>query len=294
MSELTNGHTNGFGSDHESEEKEPEKPEEDEEECEECLNGGCNCDYAVKNGLTRADWIRAYSEANIPIYKSDSDEESDQNLPTIDGLDSDDDEPDDDASDGINGDISVDVIGDASAQDEDSDSDSAPEDISFKTGKDDFQQKSELQQKQIEKSLTAAREKRRRRDDLLKEQKAAKLAKLKEAKLSTDFLKNLDSTAKVTHTSYLPPSDSTVDPDPKPSSSADALLQSNRRKVFSLPDVEGTEFEVVVEKSDADQEIVKKVNRYIKRHVNPKSLPRQTAKKKQSLASKRRMLKRSR
>lgn len=249
MSEVTNGHSNGFGSDDDVSDLSSEEGEE--EECEERLNGGVGQSGA--NGQSM----------------NDGDEDSDpSNVPTREG-----DELDDD-------------------DDEDSDSDSAPEDISFKTGRNDFQQKSNLQQKQIEKCLTAAKDKRRRRDDLMKEQKAAKLAKLKEAKLSADFLQSLDSSSKPSPVDSLLPSDS-ADSDLK-FVAADSDSLSKSRKVFSLPDVEGTEFEVVVEKSDADQEIMKKVNRYIKKHVNPKSLPRQTAKKKQSLASKRRMLKRTR
>ena len=125
MSEITNGHTNGFGSDDDVSDlssEEGEEGEEEEEECEEERNGGV-----------------AASRVNGQSTEFDDDIDEDEkveNAPANDDDDLDDDE---------------------GAQDEDSDSDSAPEDISFKTGKDDFQQKSQLQQKQIEKSLTAAK-----------------------------------------------------------------------------------------------------------------------------------------
>ena len=53
-------------------------------------------------------------------------------------------------------------------------------------------------------ALFQCQDKRRRRDELLKEQKAAKLAKLKEAKLSADFLQSLETSAKVCQIAFSP------------------------------------------------------------------------------------------
>jgi len=256
MSEISNGHANGFGSSDDEGGSSSEGEEEEDQD---------------RDGLfsTRVNG----------------------------GRDVDEDDADDDDHDEADETEEVDVDGDEDPNDDDDDddSDSAPEDISFKTGESVFREKSQLQQLQIEKSQTAAKEKRRRRDELLKEQKASKLKKLKASKLSADFLNSLDTSAK----SASAVADSEFPPDSAPVSdvcdaSESSSAEAKKRRLIPLPDVEGIEFEVVVGRSDADQEIVKKVNRYVKKHVQPKSVPRLTAKRKQSQKMKRSFLKKRR
>jgi len=262
MSGITNGHANGFGSsdDEGGSSSEGEEEDQDRDGLFSSVNGGRDVDLAEFDD------------------------------------DNDDDNEDDDNEAGETDEVDVDGDDDPNDEDDD-DSDSAPEDISFKTGENVFREKSQLQQLQIEKSQTAAKEKRRRRDELLKEQKAAKLKKLKASKLSADFLNNLDSSAKPAAASAA--ADSELPPDSAPVSDAceaseSSAAEAKKRRLIPLPDVEGTEFEVVIGRSDADQEIVKKVNRYVKKHVQPKSVPRLTAKRKQSQKMKRSFLKKRR
>jgi len=221
MSEISNGHANGFGSSDDEGGSSSEGEEEEDQD---------------RDGLfsTRVNGGRDVDEDDAD--DDDHDEADETEEVDVDG----DDDPNDD-------------------DDDDDDSDSAPEDISFKTGESVFREKSQLQQLQIEKSQTAAKEKRRRRDELLKEQKASKLKKLKASKLSADFLNSLDTSAK----SASAVADSEFPPDSAPVSdvcdaSESSSAEAKKRRLIPLPDVEGIEFEVVVGRSDADQEIVKK------------------------------------
>jgi len=251
-----NGHVNGFG----LSDGDDSDPSSEEEEEEEELEG---------------EGIVDDKDTHLNGHSTEDDEKADKDDGIEDEEDHDGDDQDDD---------------DDNDNDDDSDSDSAPEDISFKSGRDAFQQQTQQQQEQIEKTLSAAKERRRRRDEQLKEQKAARLKKLEASKLSADFLQTLDSQA--------PPaaavSDSGVDGADSGAGDAETApeKEAKRRKLIPLPNVEGVEFEVVVQKSDADQQIMRKTNRYIKKHTQPKSVPRLSTKKKQSLKSKKAFLKR--
>jgi len=262
MSEM-NGHANGHGS-------------SDEDESDVSSEGEMEEDVGEKSDDVASS--RRLNGHSKKFDDDDFDENEDDEVEETGNNDGDDDDDDDDNDDDA------------------SDSDSAPEDVSFKTGRDAFQEKTQQQQRQIDKSQAAIKEKRRRRDELLKEQKAAKLKKLKESKLSTEFLQTLDSQPP---TSTLPVEDRLTESVTE--SSASILPEEEgsseprqKRKLIPLPNVEGVEFEVVVGNTDADSQIMKKVNRYVKRHVQPKSVPRLSAKKKQSLNAKRNLLKKTR
>lgn len=258
-----NGHLNGFGSSDEEEEEEASSSEEEDEGEEEEEN------QPEEDGQIR-----------------DSDINGGRRNGRKDGDDSDgeDEEYDDGGNEGES-------KSDDDNDDADNDSDSAPEDISFQRGKDAFEQSSELKQKQIEKRRNDIKERRRRRDEFLKEQKAAKLEKLKATKLSSNFLNSLsdkspeEAPVSTAERDALPSSDS-------PSTTVE-LGKIKKRKLIPLPDIEGIEFEVVVKQSNADKQIMKKVDRYLKRHAMHKSIPRMSTKKKQSLNLKRSFLRRT-
>jgi len=260
MSEM-NGHANGHGS-------------SDEDESDVSSEGEMEEDVGEKSDDVASS--RRLNGHSKKFDDDDFDESEDDEVEETGKDDCGDDDDDDDDDDNDDG----------------SDSDSAPEDVSFKTGRDAFQEKTQQQQRQIDKSQAAIKEKRRRRDELLKEQKAAKLKKLKESKLSTEFLRTLDSQPP---TSTPPVKDRLTESSPAilPEDEGSSEPQQ-KRKLIPLPNVEGVEFEVVVGNTDADSQIMKKVNRYVKRHVQPKSVPRLSAKKKQSLNAKRNLLKKTR
>ena len=119
-----NGHVNGFGlSDGDDSDPSSEEEEEGEELEEEEKEEGIVDD----------------KDTHLNGHSTDDDEEADKD----DGIEDEEDHDDDDQDD--------------NEDDDDSDSDSAPEDISFKSGRDAFQQQTQQQQEQIEKTLSAAK-----------------------------------------------------------------------------------------------------------------------------------------
>lgn len=170
--------------------------------------------------------------------------------------------------------------------DDEDDSDSAPEDVSFETAKAKYTQSAKLQQDQIEKSKNELKEKRRKRDELLKEQKAAKLKRLKDSALPAEFLLSLKKSqppepepASIDSVKDIAPSDPSEEESTAPSKKAKSSL-------IPLPDVDGIEFEVVVQRSNADEEIMRRAERYINHHIKHRSIPRMTNKRKLSMAKK--------
>ena len=94
-------------------------------------------------------------EEELEEEKEEEEEEDDGKDTRVNGHSTEGDDDDEDEDNGIEDDEDDDDDNDD--DDDDSDSDSAPEDVSFKSGRDAFQQQTQQQQDQIEKTLSAAR-----------------------------------------------------------------------------------------------------------------------------------------
>lgn len=80
------------------------------------------------------------------------------------------------------------------------DDDDAPEDVSFKTGKQTALQQMRVAIKHINEEKIKVKEKRRKIDQQFKEQKKRKMEEMKNARLSDDFLEELGDKSKKTKT----------------------------------------------------------------------------------------------